>query len=211
MAYAVRGRSCDWLAPSIWHLDRSRAEFALTFDDGPSESTPRLLDLLDQHKVKATFFLVGQNVQRLPKVAREVHTRGHAIGNHTQSHPHLYFKSSPFIHDQLASAQRVIEDIVGISPRYFRAPYGVRWFGLAAAQRELGLQGVMWTTIGRDWNQPADRVAQILQRGAGNGAILCLHDGRTIEKNPDIGSTVEGLRKALPVLLDRAAPVLLPA
>ena len=180
-------------------------------DLGPSESTPRLLDLLDQHKVKATFFLVGQNVQRLPKIAREVHSRGHAIGNHTQTHPHLYFQSSPFIHDQLASAQRVIEDIVGISPRYFRAPYGVRWFGLASAQRELGLQGVMWTTIGRDWNQPAERVAQILQRGAGNGAILCLHDGRTVEKNPDIESTVEGLRKALPVLLDRGAPVLLPA
>ena len=91
MGYAVRGRSSRIFAPSLHHGDRSKPALALTFDDGPSESTSALLDILAQHSVRATFFMCGQNVRRLPQIARQVAAAGHEIGNHTDSHPRLSF------------------------------------------------------------------------------------------------------------------------
>src|SRR5215472_3734031 len=87
MAWAVRGRSSQVFGPSSWRGTSARRTLALTFDDGPSEDTPRLLEILDRHRVPATFFQIGLNVQRLPGIARAVSGAGHAIGNHTYSHP----------------------------------------------------------------------------------------------------------------------------
>jgi peptidoglycan/xylan/chitin deacetylase (PgdA/CDA1 family) len=203
MTYAVRGRSSALLAPSVYRGARTRAAIALTFDDGPSESTPELLSLLARHDAPATFFQCGSNVRRLPDVCREVATAGYEIGNHTDSHPKLYFKSSTFIQRELAAAQETIAHITGSSPRFFRAPYGVRWFGLREAQARLNLMGVMWTTIGVDWKLPVDEVVARLIHGARNGAIFCLHDGRGTEARPDTRVTLEAVRLAIPKLIDR--------
>src|SRR5262245_61738894 len=86
-AYAVRGRSSQVFGPSVYQGSRNRRLIALTFDDGPSESTPELLAILKKHDVLATFFMCGSNVDRLPEVARMVQQAGHEIGNHTDSHP----------------------------------------------------------------------------------------------------------------------------
>ena len=88
----------------------------------------------------ATFFQCGVNVRRLPSVAREVAAAGHEIGNHSDTHALLALKSPGFIYRELTAAQEAIEHATGVRPRYFRAPYGVRWFGLRAAQQRLGLQ-----------------------------------------------------------------------
>src|SRR5580700_7323384 len=80
MAYGVRGRSSTLFAPSVYHGPSSRRALALTFDDGPSESTPALLEMLTAHHVSATFFQCGVNVGRLPEIAREVVRRGHEVG-----------------------------------------------------------------------------------------------------------------------------------
>src|SRR5437879_4911610 len=93
LAYAVRGRSAWVFGESVYHGPRSQAAVALTFDDGPSESTPALLDVLEKHSVPATFFMCGVNVRRCAAIAREVHGRGHEIGNHTDTHPYFHFKS----------------------------------------------------------------------------------------------------------------------
>jgi len=201
-SYAVRGRSSRVFAPSVYRGDRSRAALALTFDDGPSESTPALLEILSEHGIRATFFMCGRNVRRLPKVAREVLSAGHEIGNHTDTHPRLDFKSPEFIYRELALAQESIHLNTGATPRFFRAPYGVRWFGLRRAQARLGLMGVMWTVIGHDWSWPSGRVVRRLTRGAANGGILCLHDGRTIQAAPDIRATLDAVASAIPLLLD---------
>jgi peptidoglycan/xylan/chitin deacetylase (PgdA/CDA1 family) len=201
--YAVRGRSSSIFAPSVYRGDRSRATLALTFDDGPSESTPALLEILARHRIRATFFMCGRNVRRLPEVAREVHSAGHEIGNHTDTHPRFDFKSPDFIFRELELAQESIRTNSGVAPRFFRAPYGVRWFGLRSAQERLGLQGVMWTVIGHDWNWPAARVVHRLIQGAGNGGILCLHDGRTTQEAPDISPTLQAVDSAIPMLIDR--------
>ena len=203
MSYAVRGRSSSVFAPSIYHGDRSRTVLSLTFDDGPSESTPALLEILSQQGVRATFFMCGRNVRRLPKIAREVHAAGHEIGNHTDTHPRFDFKSPEFIYREMALAQETIHAHTGATPQLFRAPYGVRWMGLREAQRRLGVTGVMWTVLARDWKWPAGRVARRLVDGAANGGILCMHDGRAVRPAPDIRSTLDAVESAVPLLRER--------
>ena len=203
LAYAVRGRSSSVFGPSVYHGNRARAAVALTFDDGPSESTPALLRILDRHQVRATFFMCGQNVERLPGVAQCVAQAGHEIGNHSDSHPRLDFCSRDFIYRELAAAQEKILRHTGVTPQLFRAPFGVRWFGLKSAQQRLGLLGVMWGTIGNDWKWPASRVAQLLLSRARQGDIFCLHDGRRTDPSPDIGATLEAVDAIIPVLKER--------
>lgn len=203
VAWGVRGRSATWIAPSVWRGPRERRALALTFDDGPSESTPRLLEDLARFRARATFFQCGHHARRLPAVAREVAAAGHEIGNHTDTHPALYFRSPAFIEAEIARAQEAIEKATGHLPRLFRAPFGARWFGLAGAQRRHGLMGVMWTLIARDWKLPAPAVATRLLAGASPGSVLCLHDGRLLVHRPDVESTLGAVRRLLPVWVDR--------
>jgi peptidoglycan/xylan/chitin deacetylase (PgdA/CDA1 family) len=203
LAYAVRVPSCSWLAPSVSHGSPSRPAIALTFDDGPSESTPALLEILARYSAPATFFQIGANARRLPEIAREVAAAGHEIGNHTETHPLLALKSQSFIHDDLARAQDSIEQASGCRPKYFRAPYGVRWFGLREAQRRLSLNGVMWSTIALDWKRQTPAIVSRLAGSAAPGAILCLHDGRVLEHRPDIDVTLRAVRQLLPMLIDQ--------
>jgi len=202
-AYAVRGKTSQLIAPSIWHGNRNRPALALTFDDGPSESTPAVLDLLAQHNAKATFFMCGQNVRRLKEIARAVGAAGHEIGNHTDTHAALYFKSPESIYREVALAQQSILQITKVTPKFFRAPYGVRWPGVRQTQQRLKLTGVMWTSIGRDWKWPASRISELLLKEAKNGAILCLHDGRELQRAPDVRATLEALEFVLPILKER--------
>jgi peptidoglycan/xylan/chitin deacetylase (PgdA/CDA1 family) len=203
LAYAVRGRSAGWLDGSVYRGGAGRARLALTFDDGPSPSTPALLAILAEHGTPATFFMCGRNVRRHADIARQVRAAGHEIGNHTDSHPHLHFKSAEFIYRELALAQETIQSAVGAAPVWFRAPYGVRWFGLRAALRRLNLKSVMWTVMPEDWKWPAARIAARLIGRVSNGAIVCLHDGRELQPAPDIQATLAALRQALPLLKER--------
>jgi peptidoglycan-N-acetylglucosamine deacetylase len=203
MTWAVRGRSSSVFGPSVWRGPRETCAISLTFDDGPSESTLELLDILARYSALATFFQCGEHVRRLPAVSRQVCAQGHEIGNHTDTHPYLCLKSTAFIRNELARAQDAIAEATGHSPTLFRPPFGVRWFGLREAQRELGLMSVMWTTIARDWKLPASRISARLLAGASNGAILCLHDGRQMQRNPNIRETLLSVREVLPRLAER--------
>jgi peptidoglycan/xylan/chitin deacetylase (PgdA/CDA1 family) len=203
LAWAARGRSSRVFGPSVWRGRRDRRAVALTFDDGPSESTPQILEILARHDVPATFFQIGANVERLPSVARTVADAGHTIGNHSQTHPLLSLRSRGFIEEELRRAQAAIEDHTGQRPEWFRAPYGVRWFGLAPVQQRLGLTGVMWTVIGYDWKLRAGAIVKRVAGAIGNGAIVCLHDARELQVQPDIGETVEAVRRLVPMLLDQ--------
>ena len=203
MAWAVRGRSSSVFAPSVWRGPRGRKSIALTFDDGPSEGTGRVLELLARYGIAATFFQCGANVGRLPEVARAVAQAGHEIGNHSHAHP-LYCGLSPqAIRADLERAQLTIQAVTGARPKWFRAPFGVRWFGLREAQRRLGLGGVMWTVIGYDWSLTPEKVAGRIAGKAAEGSIVCLHDGRELRPQPDIGVTLEALQQVIPALQDR--------
>ena len=90
-----------------------------------------------------------------------------------------------------------------VVPRLFRAPYGIRWHGLRAAQERLNLLGVMWTVIGNDWKWPAERIAKHVLAHSSPGGIICLHDGRTVEPKPDVSAMLTAVRQIVPVLKDQ--------
>ncbi|WP_321478335.1 polysaccharide deacetylase family protein [uncultured Paludibaculum sp.] len=197
-AYGVRGRSAQVFGPSVWKGPASRRAIALTFDDGPSESTPDLLSLLSDYGVRATFFQCGHHVRRLPRIAVRCAADGHEIGNHTDTHPALYLRSAQFIYDQLERAQRAVIETCGVTPSLVRPTFGARWFGMRPAQKRLNLLGVMWTTIARDWCLSGDEIVQRMGTAAHPGAILCFHDGRELTHRPNIDSTLQALRVLLP-------------
>lgn len=201
-AWAVRGKSASLLGPVIWRGGEDVRAVSLTFDDGPSESTPRLLDLLDQHEAQATFFVCGSNVRRLPAIAREIVARGHELANHTHTHEALYLKGRGFIRQQVIEAQAAIRDATGVKPALFRPPFGCRWPGLAGVLNEQDLRLVMWSAIGSDWRLPAASVVAKLQRATRPGAIFCLHDGRGLAANPDVSSTLAAVRVIMPRLVE---------
>ena len=202
-AWSVRGRSSQVFGPSEWRGPHTRRALALTFDDGPSESTPRILEILARHRVAATFFQCGANVERLPEIAREVAEAGHEIGNHSHTHPLCCFRSPRFIEAELSRAQEAIGRSTGARPVWFRAPFGVRWFGMRGAQDRLGLRAVMWTVIGYDWKRKADAIIEHMTAGVAAGAILCLHDGRELRVRPEVEETVKAVDGLVPRLLDQ--------
>ena len=199
-AWAVRGRSASLLGPVTWQGPPGVRQIALTFDDGPSESTPHLLDILDRHRACATFFVCGHNVRRLPAVAREIVARGHEIANHTDSHAALYLRSPSFIRREVLAAQETISAVTGIAPVWFRPPFGCRWPGLSGILEQQDLRLLMWSAIGADWRLPAERIVQRLMPAARPGAIFCLHDGRGLAVNPDIAATLASVRVIIPRL-----------
>lgn len=200
-AWAVRGRSSAVFGPSFWRGKSDRRAIALTFDDGPSPSTPRFLDVLAEYRIPATFFQVGSNVLRHPDIARAVLAAGHEIGNHSHTHLNFALKPPDLIESDFARAQLAIRDTTGIGPSLMRAPYGVRWFGFRGMQAKLGLTGVMWSVIGLDWKLPAGAIADRILSRVRAGGIVCLHDGRGTRENPDVAPAVEAVRRVVPALI----------
>jgi len=152
---------------------------ALTFDDGPNPAaTPALLDLLDQHGARATFFMIGQRVREFPKIAADVVARGHAVANHTDTHPNLAFHSKRRVADEISRCREAISSATGREARWMRPPFGGRGPALGRTAIANGITGVvMWSKWARDWKvQPAEPVIERLRRVRG-GDIVLLHDG----------------------------------
>jgi peptidoglycan-N-acetylglucosamine deacetylase len=203
LAYGSISKSSQLFGPSVYRGSGHRRSIALTFDDGPSEATLPLLEYLAKEKVFATFFQCGMNIKRLPRVAGEVAAHGHQLGNHTYSHARLLFKSCEFIDQEFTRTQRIIQTETGLTPMLLRAPYGFRWFGMQRVQQKLALLGVMWTVIGNDWRWPASRITKHVLAHTSPGGIICLHDGRAVQPNPDATATLSAVRQLVPILKDR--------
>lgn len=202
IAYQTRSPRAQRWGRGFHRGPTDKRQIALTFDDGPSDWTLAVLEVLERHRVPATFFFCGMNVERRPDLTRFVHKRGYEIGNHTYSHPWLLLLSARAIQAELWRTQQVVEQTTGVRPRLFRPPYGSRAPGLLEVERELGLTEVFWTTMGKDWQASATTIANRVLRGAEPGGIACLHDGDRVRPDPDRSRTVAALKDFLPVLLD---------
>ncbi|HEY1254824.1 MAG TPA: polysaccharide deacetylase family protein [Terracidiphilus sp.] len=173
-------------------------EVALTFDDGPNASwTPRLLELLAIHEIRASFFLVGSRAQAEPALVRRIAAAGHLIGNHSWSHLNLAWASVQQIEDELRRASQLLEQITGKPVRYFRPPFGARRPAVLRAARRLGLVPVMWNAMTSDWKSPsADVIASRLMRKIdsltrhGRAANIVLHDGGHLDPTAHRGPSV---------------------
>lgn len=203
MSYGCVARSSTLFGPSVHRGAGTRRSIALTFDDGPSEGTRPLLETLADHSVSATYFMCGSNVRRLPDIAREVAAHGHELGNHSDNHPYMVLRTPGFIAREFADAQQTIAAETGIAPRLMRAPYGLRWPGMRRMQRKLDLLGVMWTVIGHDWEWDGPRVAKFVLERSTPGGIICLHDGRDIQPQPDTSQMLAAVKAIVPRLLDQ--------
>jgi peptidoglycan/xylan/chitin deacetylase (PgdA/CDA1 family) len=160
-------------------------EVALTFDDGPNDvATPRLLELLARHKVRATFFSIGNFARLQPALVREIVAAGHLLCNHTMTHPRLSTALARRVRQELGDCSALLEDIAGVPMRYFRPPFGSRRPVVLRLARELGLTPVMWNVTGFDWEPiGAGGILRNLERGLARNrrrrkaSNLLLHDG----------------------------------
>lgn len=173
-------------SPVLTRLPTSKKQVWLTIDDGPSEETLQVLDLLDRHKARATFFLVGERAQARPDLAREIVSRGHGIGNHSQSHPQAWFWAlgpSQMRH-QIEVAQSQLEAATGVRPHWFRAVVGMANPFVAAPLRDQNLARVGWSARGFDAVKSDDAaVIQRIEKSISPGAIILMHEGARHGRN----------------------------
>jgi 2,3-diketo-5-methylthio-1-phosphopentane phosphatase len=196
--YATAAVRSQWLGPTDWRGRTDTASVALTFDDGPSEDTERILEVLRAYDLKATFFMLGRQVELFSETARRVVAEGHEIGNHSYSHPIYLFRGAGATRLQLKRAQEIISTITGRQPRFARPPCGVRTPAYFAAARALGLRTVQWDVAGFDWKERTSaEIADAVLRDASAGSIILLHDADSALKR-DRSATVA----ALPIIIE---------
>lgn len=171
------------LGPNVTRLESSageRGELALTIDDGPDpEVTPAVLDALDTHGIRATFFCIAERAEQHPALVREIMARGHSVQNHSFRHPHCFsLYGYQRLLAEVSRAQRVLTDLAGVPPTCFRPPAGLRNPFLDPVLHGLGLHLVSWTRRGYDTREPdAAKVLKRLVQDLSAGDILLLHDG----------------------------------
>ena len=179
----------------------ARHEVALTFDDGPDpDVTPQVLEILDRHGARATFFCIAGRAQRQPELCREIVRRGHALENHSREHrPTFPLLGIGGFRREISAAQAALADLSGRPPRFFRAPAGLRNPLLDPVLHELGLTLTSWTRRGFDTRDvSATRVAARLTAGLAAGDILLLHDGHAGRANGGRPTVLD----ALPLVLE---------
>ena len=200
LLYGVFERRAPVFGKIFWRGPRDLPEIALTFDDGPNEPfTSKILDILKERGVGATFFVLGQNAEKYPETLKRIAAEGHEIGNHTWSHEVLPLKLPGEIGEEIERTGSVIEKASGVRPRFFRAPHGWRNPWVDRTVRAKGLIPVAWTLGVWDTDRPgAALIAQRTIEGAENGCVLLLHDGRGTEDRADSSQLAE----ALPAIVD---------
>jgi peptidoglycan/xylan/chitin deacetylase (PgdA/CDA1 family) len=174
-------------------LEPASRLLALTFDDGPNDPyTLQIMEVLQRHSVKATFFLIGQYVQQKPEIARALVAAGHAIGSHTWSHPQLIFEQVHELRRQLVQTRQILLDATGADTKIFRPPFGGRRPATLRTVKAFGLQTVMWNVSSHDWSaKSAGEIVARVERKVRGGDVILLHDGSHVRMGADRSRTVE--------------------
>lgn len=191
---------------AIKRVARFEKIVVLTFDDGPNEPyTSLLLDLLKAEGVKAVFFVVGKNVERLPQVARRIVDEGHVIANHSYSHFLLTKLSPQDILWEITEGEQAIESATGVKPYLFRFPYGAMNSSIAKSISRQGYSIVGWSSHGYDWVIPRSpkKIAKDVLKRIRPGTIILLHDGAGTNVRANTLQTVEATKLILHELKKR--------
>ena len=162
----------------IYYVDTPEKKVAFSFDASwGAERTERILDILDQHSIKTTFFLTGFWVDEYPHYVKLIAERGHEIGNHTFSHPHLSGMSEEQIKEELLKLEQMIGGLTGKRPDLFRAPFGEYSNQVISTAEELGYTTIQWSIDSLDWqNLTRDEIEQRVNSRAHEGAIVLFHN-----------------------------------
>jgi peptidoglycan-N-acetylglucosamine deacetylase len=177
----------------VGHAGRGKPWVALTFDDGPSPYTLRVLRILAKHHQHATFFVTGYAATMFPFQLRQIRASGNAFGDHTVTHGQLTREKPARRRWELLSTAERVQGATGVRPTLFRPPYGESTRAINTMSRDLGLLPVTWSTDSKDWTRPGvKKIVATVLRGARPGAIILMHDGG--------GDRTQTL-KALPLIL----------
>jgi len=178
-AYQSMAPTGQWFGHTLARLPSGGKRIALTYDDGPNDAhTLQLLEVLAEHSVRATFFMIGRYVRERPDIVCEVARAGHVVGNHTFTHPLLIFQSEEATRAQLLDCRAALHDAIGEHSNLFRPPFGGRRPATLRIARGLGMEPVMWNVTGYDWNAPpAVEIEKKVCRQMRGGDVILLHDG----------------------------------
>jgi peptidoglycan/xylan/chitin deacetylase (PgdA/CDA1 family) len=182
----------------------------LTFDDGPDQdATPALLDALDAEGARATFFLVGEQVEAEPALAREIAQRGHDVELHGYGHVAHDLLGRDEVRRDLERGAQTLREVTGLSPRFYRPPYGRFSRDSYQACRALGLEAVYWSAWGTDWETISpQRIADLVIPDLSPGAVVLLHDSPRYSHRPTARPTVEALPLIAASVVERDLPFL---
>ena len=216
---AVAAAAAAWVAPAaapvappvarafaIPRVLPSKHGVALTFDDGPHvQGTPAVMEILARHSARATFFLVGEQVEREPGLAAEIAAAGHEIAIHGYRHTLLLRRSPRTVRDDVLRARDTIGNATGTNPSLYRPPYGVFSWPALQIVRRLGWRPLLWSRWGRDWvaHTTPERITARATRDLGGGDVVLLHDADHYSSAASWRRTVA----ALPLVLETAAAV----
>lgn len=184
-----------------WRLPSSPTKrCAITFDDGPSEGTRQVLDVLAAHDVKATFFVLAGNARRHREVLDRLVREGHTVAVHGTTHQKLHRADESTIASELGTAAKQLEELGAKPAPLYRTPHGLKNAAVLRVAKRMGFQLWAWTRGIWDTDRPAPEIlVDRATRFARSGMVLLLHDGRGDEETPDVRSMVD----ALPRILER--------
>jgi peptidoglycan-N-acetylglucosamine deacetylase len=166
------------LGKFVTHVNTKEKVVALTYDDGPNPpDTDRLLDVLEQLQVKATFFVIGKQVEQYPETVKLMLNQGHELGNHSYSHPKMLWKSPKFIRSEIQETDRLLREVGVAGNIHFRPPYGLKFVLLPYVLRQLGKVTISWNVDSEDYQKLesqaiVDNVLDLVKPGS----IILLHD-----------------------------------
>ena len=187
--------------------------YALTFDDGPHvKGTPAVLEVLAREQVPATFFLVGEQVRRNPSLPREILAAGHRIALHCDRHRNLLRLTPRQVREDIARAEDTITASTGCELRLYRPPYGVLNAAALREARARDWRTLLWSQWGRDWEAraSAESIASLVTGGAGEGAVLLLHDADDYSAPDSWRRTAAALPRVLQTMRERGLEPVFP-
>lgn len=174
------------------NTSESHKQIAITFDDGPGKYTQELLDGLRERDVKVSFFLMGRKAEKHPELVETMYADGHLIGCHTYSHINFFKSSSAVIADEIERTNKIIEDITGEEPQFYRPPYG---YYTPFQLNNIDRIAVLWSSTPRDWvNIDEDYICDYIVEHAKDGQIILVHDTKD--------ATVPAVLRAIDILRD---------
>ena len=192
------------MGPLVYRANTSAKCVALTFDDGPSPPhTQEVFSVLDRHGAKATFFVIGQNIERHPGIAREIHRRGHKLANHSYTHQPMVLRSPSSLREEITRTDYLIRKSGQTGEIHFRPPHGLKLIALPKVLSELNKTTVTWDITPQDYRRSAPEwTADYVLSRIQPGSIVLLHD-----KTPEIARATDLILSTLEKLGFRAVTV----